>query len=103
MQDLKHLIFFEDLLQTADNALIEQAKREGGVCVAYTCENVPEPLLNLGNAFSVRLFAPNTGSLDIATYYMRRFCARPAARCSNARSRAASTSPTASFRRTAAP
>jgi benzoyl-CoA reductase/2-hydroxyglutaryl-CoA dehydratase subunit BcrC/BadD/HgdB len=26
--------------------------------------------MNLGNAFSVRLFAPNSGSLDIATYYM---------------------------------
>ena len=73
MRDLKHLIYFENLLQTANNQLIEQAKREGGVCVAYTCENVPEPLMNLGNAFSIRLFAPNTGSLDIATYYMTAF------------------------------
>ncbi len=29
--------------------------------------------MNLGPAFSVRLFAPNTGSLDIATYYMTAF------------------------------
>ncbi len=70
MRDLKHLIYFEDLLQTANNALVQQAKAEGGVCAAFSCENVPEPLLNLGNAFSIRLFAPNSGSLDIATYYM---------------------------------
>ncbi|MBQ4425104.1 MAG: 2-hydroxyacyl-CoA dehydratase [Lachnospiraceae bacterium] len=73
MKDLKHLIYFENLLQTANNALITQAKEEGGVCVAYTCENVPEPLMNLGPAFSVRLFAPNTVSLDISTYYMTGF------------------------------
>ena len=70
MKDLKHLLYFEDLLQNANNELIEQAKSEGKICAAFTCENLPEPLMNLGNAFSVRLFAPNSGSLDIATYYM---------------------------------
>lgn len=29
MRDLKHLIYFENLLQTTDNELIEQAKSEG--------------------------------------------------------------------------
>ena len=70
MRDLKHLIYFEDLLQTANNELIQQAKADGGICAAFSCENVPEPLLNVGNAFSIRLFAPNTGSFDIASYYM---------------------------------
>ncbi len=73
MKDLKHLIWFENLLQTANNALVKEAKEAGGVCVAYTCENVPEPLMNLDRAFSIRLFAPNTGSLDVATYYMTAF------------------------------
>lgn len=73
MRDLKHLIFFENLLQEANNELIEQAKKEGHVCVAYVCENTPEPLMNLGNAFGIRLFAPHTGSMDIATYYMTSF------------------------------
>ena len=73
MKDLKHLLYFEDLLQNANNELIEQAKKEGRICAAFTCENIPEPLMNLGNAFSVRLFAPNSGSLDIATYYMTSF------------------------------
>ena len=77
MRDLKHLKYFEDLMQQANNELIVQAKAEGGVAVAYTCENVPEPLLNLGNAFSIRLSAPNTGSLDIATYYMTNLLCEP--------------------------
>ena len=29
MKDLKHLIFFEDLLQEANNKLVRQAKDEG--------------------------------------------------------------------------
>ena len=70
MKDLKHLLYFEDLLQNANNELIEQAKKEGRICAAFTCENLPEPLMNIGNAFSVRFFAPNSGSLDMATYYM---------------------------------
>lgn len=70
MKDLKHLLYFENLLQNANNELIEQAKKEGKICAAFTCENLPEPLMNLGDAFSVRLFAPNSGSVDIASYYM---------------------------------
>ncbi len=77
MRDLKHLQYFEDLLQVAANPLIEQARGEGKVCVAYTCENVPEPLMNLDGAFSIRLHAPNTGSIDIATYYMTAFLCEP--------------------------
>ena len=77
MRDLKYLQYFEDLLQQANNALIEQAKADGKVCVAYTCENVPEPLLNLDRAVSIRLSAPNTGSIDIATYYMTNLLCEP--------------------------
>ncbi len=77
MRDLKHLIFFENLLQEACNALVNQAKADGKVCVAYTCENVPEPLLNLEGTCSIRLTAPRTGSLDIATYYMTNLLCEP--------------------------
>ena len=73
MKDLKHLIFFENLLDNADNALVEQAKADGGLAIGYTCYHIPEPLLNVGNCFSVRLRAPRTGSLDIATYYMSNY------------------------------
>lgn len=77
MRDLKYLQYFEDLLQQANNALIRQAKADGKVCVAYTCENVPEPLVNLDRAVSIRLTAPNTGSVDIATYYMTNLLCEP--------------------------
>ncbi len=73
MKDLKHLIFFEDLLQNADNALVRQAQAEGGLALGYTCFHIPEVILNTGNCFSVRLRAPNTGTLDIATYYMSNY------------------------------
>lgn len=70
MRDLKHLTYFENLLQEASNELVGRAQSEGKVCVAYVCENQPEPLMNLGNTFGIRLSAPHTGSMDIATYYM---------------------------------
>ena len=70
---MKHLIYFEDLLQNADNELVEQAKAEGQLCMGYTCFHIPEVLLNLDNCFSVRLRAPRTGSIDIATYYMSNY------------------------------
>lgn len=73
MKDLKHLIYFENLLQDANNELILQAKSEGKRCVAYACENVPEPLLNLDGTFSVRLRAPRTGSMEMGTYYLTSF------------------------------
>ncbi len=73
MKDLKHLIFFENLLENADNELVRQAQSEGDLALGYTCYHVPEALLNVGNCFSVRLRAPNTGSIDIATYYMSNY------------------------------
>ena len=73
MKDLKHLIYFERLLENADNELVEKAKAEGGVCLGYTCFHIPEVLLNVDNCFSTRLRAPNTGSIDIATYYMSNY------------------------------
>lgn len=73
MRDLKHLIYFENLLENADNELVKQAQADGKLAVGYTCYHVPEALLNVGNCFSVRLRAPRTGSLDIATYYMSNY------------------------------
>ena len=70
MRDLKYLQYFEDLLQSANNDLVREAKSEGRICAAYLCENTPEPLFNLGNCFGIRLTAPNTGAMDIASYYM---------------------------------
>lgn len=73
MKDLKHLIYFENLLQSAHNDAVKAALGKGNLAVAYTCYHMPEVLLNVGNCFSVRLRAPRTGSMDIATYYMSSF------------------------------
>ena len=73
LKDLKHLIYFERLLENANNELIQQAQGEGKICLGYTCFHIPEVLLNVDNCFSTRLRAPNTGSIDIATYYMSNY------------------------------
>ncbi|MBR0162144.1 MAG: 2-hydroxyacyl-CoA dehydratase [Oscillospiraceae bacterium] len=73
MKDLKHLIYFESLLENADNELIEKKKADGNICLGYTCFHIPEVLLNVDRCFSTRLRAPNTGSIDIATYYMSNY------------------------------
>ena len=73
MKDLKHLIYFESLLENANNELVQQAQADGKLCIAYTCFHIPEVLLNVDNCFSVRLRAPHTSSLDISTYYMSNY------------------------------
>ena len=67
------MIYFESLLENADNELIEKKKADGGICLGYTCFHIPEVLLNVDKCFSTRLRAPNTGSIDIATYYMSNY------------------------------
>ena len=73
MKDLKHLIYFEKLLEEAHNDLVREAKDSGRKCFASVCENVPEPLLDLDGAFGVRLRAPRTGSMELSSYYMTNF------------------------------
>ena len=70
MKDLKHLIFFENLLQDAYNELVQKACEEGKRCLGYNCYYIPEVLMNLDGCFSTRLRAPRCTSPDVATYYM---------------------------------
>ncbi len=70
MKDLKHMIYFEELLDSAYNDLVRKAQTEDRIAVGYTCFHIPEVLLNLDNCFSVRLRAPHMGSTEIATYYL---------------------------------
>ena len=70
MRDLKHLIYFEDLLQEANNDLVRKGKEDGKLALGYTCYFMPEVLLNLPGCFSVRLRAPKCTSPDMATYYL---------------------------------
>lgn len=73
MKDLKHLIFFENLLDEAHNELVKQGQKDGNKAVAYLCENTPEPLLNLPGVFSTRLRAPRTGTMEMGTFYLTSF------------------------------
>ena len=70
MKDLKHLIYFENLLQEANNELVQKAIADGDKALGYNCYYLPEVLLNLPGSFSSRLRAPNCTSPDVATYYM---------------------------------
>ena len=70
MKDLKHLIYFENLLQEANNELVVQAVNEGRYALGYNCYYIPETLLNLPGCFSSRLRAPRCTSTDVASYYM---------------------------------
>lgn len=67
------MIYFESLLDSANNELVQKAQAEGKLAMGYTCFHIPEAILNVDNCFSVRLRAPNTGSIDIATYYMSNY------------------------------
>ena len=70
LKDLKHLIYFENLLQDAQNELVTKAVEEGKHALGYNCYYIPEALLNLPGCFSARLRAPRCTSTDVANYYM---------------------------------
>lgn len=95
MRDLKHLIYFENLLENSNNELIQQAQQEGKKAIGHVCYQIPEPLLNLPGLFSVRLRAPRTTSTEMGNYYLSPISAKRAAPYSNALSKADSVSLTA--------
>lgn len=70
MRDLKHLIYFENLLQQANNDLVQAACKDGRLALAWNCSYIPEVLLDTDKCFGVRLRAPNCTNPDMATYYM---------------------------------
>ncbi len=45
MKDLKHMIYFEKLLDSACNDLVREAQKENRVAVGYTCFHIPEVVL----------------------------------------------------------
>ncbi|HPR78340.1 MAG TPA: 2-hydroxyacyl-CoA dehydratase family protein [Candidatus Limiplasma sp.] len=70
MKDLKYLKYFEDLLEDTGNDLVRKAEAEGDIALGYTCFHAPEVLMDLPGCFSLRLRAPHTNSMEMATYYM---------------------------------
>lgn len=70
MKDLKHLYYFENLLEEVNNDLVKEAADRGDIAIGSVCSLIPEVLLNLPGTFAVRLRAPRTGSIEMGTYYM---------------------------------
>ena len=70
MKDLKHLYYFEKLLEDVNNDEVRNAISDGNIAIGSVCSLIPEPLINLKGTFSVRLRAPRTGSMDMGSYYL---------------------------------
>ncbi len=70
MKDLKHLYYFENLLEEVNNDLVREGMQRGDIAIGSVCSLIPEVLLNLPGTFAVRLRAPRTGSIEMGTYYM---------------------------------
>ena len=70
MRDLKHIYYFEKLLENSYNDLIGEAQEQGRKAIGHVCYQIPEPLLNLPGIFSVRLRAPRTTSTEMGNYYL---------------------------------
>lgn len=73
MKDLKHIHYFEQLLNINNNELVQQSIADGNIALGYSCFYAPEVLLNLSGSFGVRLRAPNTGSTQLGTYYLSNY------------------------------
>lgn len=70
MKDLKHLLYYENLLADCNNDLVRKGKENGQVVIGSVCYQIPEVILNLPGCFSVRMRAPSTTSMEMGTYYM---------------------------------
>ena len=68
MKDLKHLFTLERLLDDVDNELVRKAQEDGRKCIGNICFQTPEVLMDLPGTFTIRLRAPRSGSMDMATY-----------------------------------
>ncbi len=70
MKKLEGLNFFENLLTSPQNELVNKAIKEGKIGVGFNCYVVPEALLSAGNLFPVWLTAPDVTSTPQSDYYL---------------------------------
>lgn len=61
---------FEELLESPQNRLMEQAADSGRIPIGYSCSFVPEALLMADQLFPVRLTAPGVAGTELADNYM---------------------------------
>lgn len=76
----KTMKVFEELLESPQNRLVEQAIQDGRIPIGYSCSFVPEALLMADKLFPVRLHATGVAGTEIADNYLSSFI------CSYARS-----------------
>ena len=70
MKRLKHMDYFERLLEEPKNELVQKAIEEGKIPVGYSCFFVPEPILSMDKMFPVKLRAPKADDIEYATYFI---------------------------------
>ncbi|MGC9323335.1 MAG: 2-hydroxyacyl-CoA dehydratase family protein [Desulfomonilia bacterium] len=66
----KTMHLFDDLLESPQNTLVEQASQDCRIPIGYSCSFVPEALLMADRLFPVRLMAPGIAGTEIADNYM---------------------------------
>ena len=69
----KTMNVFEELLESPQNRLVEQAAKDGRIPIGYSCSFVPEALLMADKLFPVRLHAPGLAGTEIADNYLSSF------------------------------
>jgi benzoyl-CoA reductase/2-hydroxyglutaryl-CoA dehydratase subunit BcrC/BadD/HgdB len=70
MKKLEELSFFENLLESPRNELVDKAIEQGRTAIGYNCYVVPEPLISAGNVFPIWMRAPEVTSTAQADYYL---------------------------------
>ena len=69
----KTMKVFEELLESPQNRLVEQAVKDGRIPIGYSCSFVPEALLMADKLFPVRLHTPGLAGTEIADNYLSSF------------------------------
>ena len=69
----KTMKVFEELLESPQNRLVEQAAKDGRIPIGYSCSFVPEALLMVDKLFPVRLHATGVAGTEIADNYLSSF------------------------------
>ena len=64
---------FQDLLESPQNYLVEQAVEGGRIPIGYCCSFVPEAFLMADKLFPLRLHAPGVAGTEIADIYLSNF------------------------------
>ncbi len=64
---------FQELLESPQNELLEQAVSDGRIPIGYSCSFVPEAFLMADKLVPVRLHAPGISGTEIADIYLSNF------------------------------